>query len=330
MGPKLVRYGRASSQRLEYWRPPTRRREGSVMLLHGGFWRTSYDLSLMRPLAHSLADDGWLVANVEYRRVGEPGGGWPGTFVDVLAALAILPRPVLATGHSAGGHLALWLASERQLAGVVGLAAVADIHEAHRLGLSNHAVASLLGASPDHAPERYRRACPVCSCRPACRRLLLHGADDEVVPVDLARRYQAAAGADLVVVPRTDHMVVIDPSSEAWAHVRRPQNPSGRPMLPRQRERSYCLPRGGDHRAPGPLNVIGAVPARVRNQSGRVSAFSRNGCPQWPECTDGDTDGVEHLVQTTRSRSSARPPTRSTRSRGPRSISSQLARSWSP
>ena len=91
-----------------------------VALLHGGFWRTGWDRTLMTALAADLAGRGIAAWNVEYRRVGEEGGGWPGTFADVAAAIDRLaeveevdPRRVATCGHSAGGHLALWLACEQ-------------------------------------------------------------------------------------------------------------------------------------------------------------------------------------------------------------------------
>ena len=122
--PAVVQYGEHPSQFLEVWWPDAVHPHPVVVLIHGGFWRLPYGLELMWPLAHDLVGRGFAVANLEYRRLGEDGGGWPGTFDDVAAAFRKLG--VVATeddggrldldrigvvGHSAGGHLALWAAS---------------------------------------------------------------------------------------------------------------------------------------------------------------------------------------------------------------------------
>ncbi|HEX6871893.1 MAG TPA: alpha/beta hydrolase, partial [Micromonosporaceae bacterium] len=142
-----------------------------VVFLHGGFWRDAYDRIHTRPLSVGLADAGYLVVTPEYRRTGAAGGGWPDTFADVAAAVAAVPAlltnlgvpvdvPIVVAGHSAGGQLALWVASAEagraypamaavSLAGVVALAPVADLRAAHELDLDQGAVAALLGGGPD-------------------------------------------------------------------------------------------------------------------------------------------------------------------------------------
>ena len=115
-------YGAAPSQRLEVWAPSAGDGPWPVaVLLHGGYWRDRYDLHLMDGLAGDSAARGWLAVNVEYRRVGADGGGWPATFDDVRAAVATAarlpggdPERLVAIGHSAGGHLALWAAAMRE------------------------------------------------------------------------------------------------------------------------------------------------------------------------------------------------------------------------
>ena len=108
-------YGTGPDQYGELFLPPGERRPGVVVVIHGGFWRAIYDASLGRPLASSLAERGRVAWNIEYRRVGN-GGGWSTTFQDVadaidhLGALDVDPSPVVAVGHSAGGHLATWAA----------------------------------------------------------------------------------------------------------------------------------------------------------------------------------------------------------------------------
>jgi acetyl esterase/lipase len=207
-----------------------------VIFVHGGFWRQSYDRAHAGPLADALADAGYLVATPEYRRVGAPGGGWPGTLDDVGAAVVAVPglldgpppARVVLSGHSAGGHLALWaaprLAEVAALAGVVALAPVADLRTAHAMGLGGGAVAELLGGGPDDEPDRYAVADPVSLLPLGSRLLLVHGARDAQVPIELSRRFVLEAqGAgdtvDLVELPTGDHFDVIDPLSEAWPTV---------------------------------------------------------------------------------------------------------------
>ncbi len=159
-----------------------------VVLLHGGFWRTGWDRTLMTPLAIGLAREGVAAWNVEYRRVGQAGGGWPGTLEDVAAAVDRLAEVeeidadrVATCGHSAGGHLALWLAARHRLAGVqvgsaprvrplgaVALAGVCDLEQAWRDGLGRGAAEGLLG-SLDAEPGRYAAASPRRSLLSACR-----------------------------------------------------------------------------------------------------------------------------------------------------------------
>jgi dipeptidyl aminopeptidase/acylaminoacyl peptidase len=216
-----------------------------VVLVHGGFWRDRYGLELMEPLAADLVARGWAAWNVEYRRVGASGGGWPTTAEDVAAAvdaLADLGAPldlarVVAVGHSAGGHLALWLAGRGEarvpLAGAVSQAGVADLVEAHRLELSTGIVAEFLGGTPEEVPERYAAASPLERVPTGVPALLVHGAADENVPIGLSLRYAEAARAagdrvDLVVRSQDGHFEHLDPSSAAWAAVLQWIEPFGR------------------------------------------------------------------------------------------------------
>jgi acetyl esterase/lipase len=189
-----------------------------VVLLHGGFWRTAYDRRHIRPLARALADDGFVVASPEYRRVGPGGaGGWPTTGHDVVDAVEALPRllggigispgGIEAVGHSAGGHLALWLATAAPLDRVVALAPVCDLREAIRRGLGSDAARAFLGAiDPDRAdPMR------LLDERPATAITVLHGTRDDVVPVDLSRGLVARhPWIDLVELD-AGHYEVIEP-----------------------------------------------------------------------------------------------------------------------
>jgi len=194
-----------------------------VLFLHGGFWRAAWDRTHTGALAADLATRGYPVACPEYRRTGQPGGGWPGTFDDVLAAVTALPGllgipgPPILAGHSAGGHLALWAATRVPSAGVLALAPVTDLTEAYRLDLDRGAVAALLGGPPSAVPE----ADPARSDPPAVPVRIVHGSADAQVPVAMSRAYAARPGGDvrLIELPGAEHFGLIDPFSAAWPTV---------------------------------------------------------------------------------------------------------------
>jgi acetyl esterase/lipase len=218
-------------------------RQPTVVLVHGGFWRDGFRRDLMVPLAEDLAARGVVVVNVEYRRVGG-AGGWPVTLTDVGAAvdhLATLGGPVdtdrvVTVGHSAGGHLATWVAARHRLpAGAPGAdplvrpcaavsqAGVIDLLLAERQGLGGGAVADLLGGGSDHVPDRWQVADPVRLVPLGVPVLLVHGASDDIVPPDVSTSYAAAARTagdvvDVVVEPG-DHFAVVEASHPLWAAV---------------------------------------------------------------------------------------------------------------
>lgn len=219
-----------------------------VIFLHGGFWRAAFDRSHTGPLATALAAAGYVVCVPEFRRTGQPGGGWPGTFDDVAAAVDQLPgllraaapgritgEPALLAGHSAGGHLALWSAGRGRLPapsgwrlpvpvavrGVVALAAVSSLAGCHQRRLGNGAAAALMGGGPGEFPERYRAADPVALLPLGCPVQLVHGTLDEDVPPELSRAFAARAGkagdtVTLKELPGITHLDLIDPLSPAW------------------------------------------------------------------------------------------------------------------
>jgi acetyl esterase/lipase len=192
---------------------------GTALVLHGGFWRDRYDRHLMDELCLDLARRSWTTWNLEYRRLGS-GGGWPATGDDVRTAVeTLVGRGAVAIGHSAGGHLALWAAADGLVRAAVGQAAVSDLREAHRLGLSHGVVADLLGAEPAYAIASPAERLPL-----GVPQLLVHGEDDAIVPVAMSRAYERAArGAgddvELVALPGVGHYEHLDPASEAWAAV---------------------------------------------------------------------------------------------------------------
>jgi acetyl esterase/lipase len=222
-GPDLAQFG-------ELYLPPGDRRAGTVVVIHGGFWRARYDCSLGRPLAADLAARGYVTWNLEYRRVGT-GGGWPHTLDDVsagidrLAGLDVDTTRVVAIGHSAGGQLAVWAAARAAalvpVTGVVAQAGLLDLVTAATTGVGHTAVLDLLGGPPDEVADRYAAADPLCQVPVPARVVCLHSAADDEVPIAQSRAYVAAAsaaGGDAVLIETAgDHDTMIDPSTPDWA-----------------------------------------------------------------------------------------------------------------
>jgi acetyl esterase/lipase len=230
--PLRFGYGSDPSQWADLYLPVGRPR-GVAVVIHGGFWKAEYGAEYGAPVAVDLAARGWWAWNIEYRRVGN-GGGIPTTLDDVAAAidrLAEVPDvplagPVIAVGHSAGGHLAVWAAARGRagwpervpLTGVVSQAGVLDLAAAHLDRLGGGAVARFVGEQPIDACVDPASQQPV-AVPVAC----VHGRDDEDVPVTQSEQYveralAAGATATLTVVDG-DHYCVIDPASPAWPAV---------------------------------------------------------------------------------------------------------------
>jgi acetyl esterase/lipase len=217
---------------------PSTHPRGLVVLVHGGFWRAAYDRRHTRPMAEALRAEGYVVATPEYRRTGGRGdgaGGWPRTAHDVREAVTALPTllaglgvttpgTVAVLGHSAGGHLALWLASEGlHVDRVVAVAPVGDLLDAEARDLGAGAVRALLGGASAEHPERYaaadparRLAAPVPG-RPAV--VILHGTADEDVPVGNSEWARRADGVELRTLDGVGHFEVIDPEDRVWRQV---------------------------------------------------------------------------------------------------------------
>jgi acetyl esterase/lipase len=214
-------YGEHPDQHVDVYAPAGACR-AVVAVLHGGFWRTPYAADLMDALCGDLAARDYEAWNVEYRRIGA-GGGWPTTFEDVRAAVAEAGEPFVTLGHSAGGHLALWLAAERGATLAVSVAGVVDLVEAWRRGLSRRAPEELLGGTPDEVPARYAEASPAARLPLGIPQLLVHGRRDDTVPAEMSRVYaeRASRSGDEVELVETDegHFECLDPASESWAAI---------------------------------------------------------------------------------------------------------------
>lgn len=205
-----------------------------VMNIHGGFWRAKYDLAHAGHLCAALTGKGIATWNLEYRRVGNPGGGWPGTFEDMANGYRFVPQiakrynldssRMLVMGHSAGGQLALCLAAhEPAVQHVVSLAGVVDMQRAFELHLSHDAVVEFLGGRPSEVPDHYREADPMRLPIAQAVQVLFVASNDEDVPPEFSRRYagekKTRENVTLIEIPKADHYDLIDPRSAAWAKI---------------------------------------------------------------------------------------------------------------
>ena len=247
----MVAYGPAPEQQVDVWLPPVASGQlrRTVLMVHGGCWTTSIaDRSLMNWIAADLRTHGYAVWNIDYRGVDRPGGGYPGTFLDTAAAADALganaarfrldARHVVAVGHSAGGHLALWLAGRARLPAASPLRTAAPLRIAHVIslgglpdleataaspdnGCGTEVVGKLVGDPPHYADTSVPRLLPL-----GVSQDLVNGREDRIIPYRLATDYVArarAAGdrATLHPVPATGHVELIAPESAAWAQTRR-------------------------------------------------------------------------------------------------------------
>ncbi|MBA3805663.1 MAG: alpha/beta hydrolase [Acidobacteria bacterium] len=241
-----IAYGRDPSQFGDLRLPKGRGPHPVVIVLHGGCWYSEYDLTYMASLCTALTRLGVATWNVEYRRIGNAGGGWPGTLEDAAHGtdyLRVLARTypldlkrVIVVGHSAGGQLALWLTVRNHLPkdsplyssdplllqGVVSLAGITDMR---RYGPNcGDAVRKLLGGSPEEVAARYQQTSPAELLPLKVAQRLIHGRRDQIVPFDLSKDYEVAArssGDDvrLAAVENAGHFELVAPQSSAWPAV---------------------------------------------------------------------------------------------------------------
>jgi acetyl esterase/lipase len=232
--PSRHPYGPHPHQTCDLHRPPGGGAHPVAVVLHGGYWQAPYTKLIMRPLCVDLVRRGYAAWNVEYRRLGRDGGGWPQTFDDVAAGIDLLAEiggldldRVTFVGHSAGGQLALWAAARPDLpvgapgaqprvagTSVLALAAVCNLRHAGRVA------AALLGGAPDEVPERWAQADPMRRIPLDVPVALAHGRCDATVSVERSREYAAAAAAagapvTLIETPGA-HRDPIDPATADW------------------------------------------------------------------------------------------------------------------
>jgi acetyl esterase/lipase len=230
-----VAYGADANQFLEVRLPRAKGPHSVLLNIHGGYWRAQYDLAHAGHLCEALRAAGVATFNIEYRRVGNAGGGWPGTFQDIRSAYRFVEQEhsrfhldldsSVVMGHSAGGQLALCLAAhENSVRRAISLAGVVDLRKGYALHLSRDAVAEFLGGRPDAVPDHYREADPTELSIPRARQWLFHGTEDDIVPPEFSRDYfrqkkKAGESVQLIEIPRAGHFELIDPASGAFKQV---------------------------------------------------------------------------------------------------------------
>ena len=239
-------YGKSEQQFGELWLPSDAPAKGAplLILIHGGCWLNAFDIAHSRAMAMSLKLQGYGVWSLEYRRVGDVGGGFSGSFMDVgegvdyVRQLHHYPldlRRVVLMGHSAGGHLALWASSRAQLPaghrfhqadalpvqGVVGLAAIIDL-AVYAQGHSQcqQAAVELMGGTPEQQPLRYQWASPV-NLPLASNTLLIHGIDDSIVSFAQSQSAAVRLDAEWLPIANAGHFDLIHPQADAWVSVLR-------------------------------------------------------------------------------------------------------------
>jgi acetyl esterase/lipase len=252
-----VAYGNDPLQFGELRLPSTAGPYPVAIVIHGGCWLSqvgtldprAVSYENMRPLAAALNAAGIATWNIEYRRLGHPGGGWPGTFQDVAHAADTVrtlakTHPldlsrVVTIGHSAGGHFATWVAARQRLAptsevyvanpirlkGVVSLDGPADLKKTisiQRPICGKPVITDLIGGSPDEQPDRFHDGSPIELLPLGVREVFFTGQmfDGHAAPYERAAR-RAGDVVEVKVYPDADHIAFIDPQSALWPEILR-------------------------------------------------------------------------------------------------------------
>jgi acetyl esterase/lipase len=248
-----ISYGPAPQEVGDLYLPKGGASHGVIVLIHGGCWLASLPgLELMAYAADDLRRRGFAVWNIEYRRIGDAGGGYPGTFQDVGMAVDELRslagrykldlRHVVLVGHSAGGQLALWAAARHRLdrtsplfadhplpvAGVVSLAGIDDLQTYERVGPEAcggpSTIDQLVGADTRAADKLFGDTSPAALLPIGTSQAIFSGQLDQIVPPIFGKDYAAKAAAAhdtvaAITVPGAGHFELIDPDSGAWTAI---------------------------------------------------------------------------------------------------------------
>jgi acetyl esterase/lipase len=247
---ETIVYGPAPEQVAELRLPNGPGPHPVAVVIHGGCWETPWALDHIRSFCAALASEGLATWSLEYRRLGDPGGGWPGTFEDVARGADRLREVarehpldldrVVAVGHSAGGHLALWLAARHRLppdnplrgkaplrlCGVVSLAGIPDLREGSSQEVCGDAIPRLLGGPLDEHDDRLRLGSPAELLPLRVPQRLVCGSLDRVVPPALSEDYATVArhagdAVEVDVVEGAGHFELVNPDSLTWPVVLR-------------------------------------------------------------------------------------------------------------
>ena len=245
-----LHYGRGESQFGQLRVPESDSPHPVVVIIHGGCWMGEYDLNHISPLASAITELGFATWSLEYRRIGNPGGGWPGTFLDIADGVDYLHelstdfhldlQHVLVLGHSAGGHLALWAAARLQLPpespvyrasplpvqGVISLAGITDLSGLEFQKGCGDSALKLMGGSREEYPIRYAHASPLDLLPFHVPQILIQGKQDRIVSFKGAELYRTRAYTEgdrcsLVLLEDSGHFELVHPGSSAWKTVKK-------------------------------------------------------------------------------------------------------------
>ncbi|MFC6996901.1 alpha/beta hydrolase family protein [Rufibacter roseus] len=247
---KKIFYGSDSLQFGELRLPEGKGPFPVVVVIHGGCWLNQFNYQYMNHMSAALTKAGYATWNIEFRRVGDEGGGWPSTFLDVAKSIDHVrelakqfdldKKKVAVVGHSAGGHLALWAATRQKLPrtnplyiknpmkikGVVSLAGITDLYTySQEKGSCNSAVKSLMGGLPADVPDRYAEGSPKGNIPMNMPVKLVQGELDPIVPVSQAETLANYSSnrkylVKLVLLPNAGHFDLVAPTSPAWLAVK--------------------------------------------------------------------------------------------------------------
>jgi acetyl esterase/lipase len=244
-------YGTGPQQFVELWLPKTAGPHPVILLVHGGCWLSELPgLELMTPMAEALRGRGYAVWNIEYRRIGTQGGGYPATFTDTAVAADLMRgvagkygldlNHVIAVGHSAGGHLAMWLAARGHLpassplrtadplkiSGVVSLAGILDLKGYREDGAACGGAPTVDGitGAAQRTGDIYADTSPLALLPIGTKQAVIAGGQDHIVPDHWRLSYVAAANAAgekpvSLGIPEAGHFELIDPKSAAWPQI---------------------------------------------------------------------------------------------------------------